>query len=47
MIKMLVGIAAIWLALGGAAALLADRHRSITVADVTLGPISLGRELVT
>jgi hypothetical protein len=45
MLKLLVAILVAWLTLGAAGALMIDRERIITAADVLLGPITLGREL--
>jgi hypothetical protein len=46
MLKMLIAIGLIWLTLGAAGALIIDRQRPMTVADVALGPITLSRELL-
>ena len=46
MLKVLVSVAFIWLSLGAAGALMIDLERPARLADVALGPITLGEQLL-
>ena len=46
MLKVLVSVAFIWLSLGAAGAVMIDLRHPARLADVALGPITLGQELL-
>lgn len=47
MLKMLVAVGVVWLLMGAVGGLLEDRQRPMTVREVALGPITLGREMLS